>query len=90
MSKKSKTSTLLRQISQLEAEVTQLRALFFNNMELGIQVREKAKELEGQEKYKNKYLQMLYGHKKLQDSLGFALQSSEERRVIKRLSPEDA
>lgn len=84
--KKSKNSTLLRQISQLEAEVTQLRALLFNNMELGIHLRKKSEELEAQEKYKDKYLQMLYGHKKLQEACGFAVQSPEECRVIKRIS----
>lgn len=87
--KKSKNSTLLRQISELEAEVSRLRESFHNNMVLFHDVRKKESALTGVEFYRNKYLQMLYGHKRLQEACGFAPQSPEERRVIKRISRRD-
>lgn len=86
MSKKSKTSTLLRQISQLEAKIEVMRNTVSNALEVVREVRKKESDLTGVEFYRNKYLQMLYGHKKLQEACGFALQSPEERRVIKRIS----
>lgn len=86
MSKKSKSSTLLRQISQLEAEIEAMRKTVSNALEVVREVRKKESELTGVEFYRDKYLQMLYGHKKLQEACGFATQSPGERRVIKRIS----
>lgn len=86
MNKKSKSSTLLRQISQLEAEIEAMRKTVSNALEVVREVRKKESELTGVEFYRDKYLQMLYGHKKLQEACGFATQSPGERRVIKRIS----
>lgn len=86
MSKKSKTSTLLRQISQLEAEVTQLREAFFNNMVLFHDVRKKAVELNDEEYYRNKYFQLIWSSKALCSGKGYGMLSPVEREHIKKVS----